>query len=261
MGGERQGEGNTHDTLGDTLGDTRNGGDVALVALETRLGYRFRDRRLLSVALTHKSVVKQQSYERMEFLGDRLLGYLVAETLYRRFPQDNEGELSKRLAAAVSQKHISTIARGWQAGSAAVLSCEVRKEGFVERPGLLADLCESILAAVYLDGGLEALRRIVEQHWGEAFLDERAKEGDERSLLQEWCQARALPLPDYVCRAEGPDHEKSFCASVSVATLSNNTYRAEAVGSSKKLAMQQAAAKLFTRIQNQEQEQNQDKSP
>ncbi len=81
-----------------------NGDEAALVALETQLGYRFRDRQLLSVALTHKSVLKKQSYERMEFLGDRLLGYLVAETLYKRFPKDNEGELSKRLAAAVSQK-------------------------------------------------------------------------------------------------------------------------------------------------------------
>ncbi len=226
--------------------------EAALVALEDQLGYRFRDRHLLNVALTHKSVSKQQSYERMEFLGDRLLGYLVAETLYRRFPQDNEGELSKRLAAAVSQKHISKVAHGWQAGRAVVLSCEVRKESFAESPGLLADLCESILAAVYLDGGLEALRRVVDTHWGQAFCDDQAKRGDERSLLQEWCQARTLPLPAYACRAEGPDHEKSFCATVSVTALSNDIYTAEAVASSKKLAMQQAAARLFARIQNKE---------
>ena len=228
------------------------GGEEALVALETQLGHRFRDRHLLSVALTHRSVVKQQSYERMEFLGDRLLGYLVAETLYKRFPKDNEGELSKRLAAAVSQKHISAIARDWQVGRAVVLSDEVRKEGFVERPSLLADLCESILAAVYLDGGLQALRLVVEKHWGQALHDDEAKKGDERSLLQEWCQARALPLPVYTCSAEGPDHEKAFCASVSVATPSNDTYRADAVASSKKLAMQQAASKLFVRIRNKE---------
>ena len=232
------------------------GGEAALAALETRLGYRFRDRRLLCVALTHKSVPKKQSYERMEFLGDRLLGYLVAETLYRRFPNENEGELSKRLAAAVSQKHISTIAHNWQVGGAVALSRDVRKEGFAERPSLLADLCESILAAVYLDGGLEALRRIVEQHWGQAFLDDDAKKGDERSLLQEWCQARALPLPSYVCHGEGPDHERSFYATVSIATLEatplakdSPSTSAEAFGASKKLAMQRAAAKLFARIE------------
>ncbi len=137
-------------------------------------------------------------------------------------------------------------------GDAVALSHEVRKEGFVERPGLLADLCESILAAVYLDGGLEALRRVVEQHWGQALSDIEAKKGDERSLLQEWCQARALPLPTYACCGEGPDHERSFCATVSIATLFNDSYRAEAVASSKKLAMQQAAAKLFARIENKE---------
>ncbi len=220
-------------------------------ALETRVGYRFRDRGLLKVALTHKSAGAHQNYERMEFLGDRLLGYIVAETLYRRFPNDNEGELSKRLAAAVSQKRIAEIARRWEAGRAAVVAREVRKEGFVERPGLLADLCESVLAAVYLDGGMQALRRVVETHWGQAFSDEDAKQGDERSLLQEWCQARALPLPVYACRAEGPDHEKTFSASVSISTLSHDTYSAEAIASSKKLAMQQAAAKLFACIRKQ----------
>ncbi len=227
------------------------GGEAALVALEERLGYRFRDRQLLGVALTHKSVPKKQSYERMEFLGDRLLGYLVAETLYKRFPKENEGELSKRLAAAVSQKHISTVAQSWQVGGAVALSREVRKERFAERPSLLADLCESILAAVYLDGGLQALRRVVEQHWGQAFLDDDAKKGDERSLLQEWCQARALPLPSYVCQGEGPDHERSFCATVSIASLAKDSpsTSAEAFGSSKKLAMQRAAAKLFARIE------------
>ena len=239
MGGEQTKENNP-----------RVDSEAALVALETQLGYRFRDRQLLSVALTHKSVSKQQSYERMEFLGDRLLGYLVAEALYKRFPNDNEGELSKRLAAAVSQKHISTIARRWHAGRAVVLSCEVRKDGFAERPALLSDLCESILAAVYLDGGLEALRRVVSTHWMQAFRDDQAKKGDERSLLQEWCQARALPLPAYVCCGEGPDHERSFHATVSVATRAKETYSAEAVASSKKLAMQQAATKLFTRIQS-----------
>ena len=247
MGGEPREERNPH-------------AEAALVALETRLGYRFDDRRLLNLALTHKSVDKKQSYERLEFLGDRLLGYLVAEELYRRFPNDNEGELSKRLATAVSQKHISQVARGWQADRAAVLSCEVRKNGFAQRPALLADLCESILAAVYLDGGLEALRLVIERHWAEAFLDDHAKKGDERSLLQEWCQARALPLPCFSCNAEGPDHERVFCATVSIVTQSKETYRAEAVASSKKLAMQQAAAKLFARVENQDVE-NQDQKP
>lgn len=213
------------------------------------LGYQFTDPSLLEEALTHRSVVSGRiiGYERLEFLGDRVLGLVVADMLMEAFPDENEGALARRLAALVREKTLAAVARDIGLGAELRLGPSEAESGARENDALLADACEAMIAAIYRDGGLAPARRFIERHWSDRLAAEVAPPHDAKSALQEWAQARALPLPVYrVVEREGPDHAPLFTVSVEV----EGRPPASATGPSKRVAEQAAARALLEAIEN-----------
>lgn len=219
-------------------------------ALSDALDHRFQDPGLLARALTHRSHVKArqgglESNERLEFVGDRVLGLLIAEWLVERFPAEREGGLGRRLARLVDRDTLAAVARGIGLGAALAIPPAEEAAGVRERDSVLADACEALIGALYLDGGLEAARRFVRRHW--AGLVERMAEAprDPKTALQEWAQARGLPLPDYrTVATEGPSHRPRFTVAVSLGESA-----AEAQGATKREAEKRAAALLLARLE------------
>jgi ribonuclease-3 len=211
------------------------------------LGYEFADPSLLEEALTHRSAMGGQTidYERLEFLGDRVLGLVVADMLMDAFPDENEGALARRLAALVREETLAAVARDLGLGAEIRLGAGESEGGGRENNALLADACEATIAAIYCDGGLEPARRFIEQHWSARLAAELAPPQDAKSTLQEWAQGRALPLPAYrVVEREGPDHAPLFTVSVEVV----GKPPASATGLSKRVAEQAAAQALLDGI-------------
>ena len=195
----------------------------AIHELELRLGYRFKDRTLLEKALTHASVgdggtKKTADNEVLEFLGDRVLGLIVAEALVERHPEATEGELAPRLNGLVSRETCARIARLIDVGPALRMSASATKIGAREKGSVLAGACEALIAAVYVDAGLEEARRVFIPLWREAFADYGAdRRRDAKTALQEWAQGQGKPLPQYaVVSRSGPDHAPTFIVEVSV---------------------------------------------
>lgn len=208
-------------------------------AVEARIGYRFRDPALLAEALTHASLAGEAAHnERMEFLGDRVLGLLAAEALLHAFPDVTEGELAPRLNALVRKESCANVAR------AIGLEPHIRAGGIVPGAAMLADACEALIAALYLDGGLEAARAFFTREWGAMLSALEIAPMDAKSALQEWTQERALGLPVYaLVSQEGPHHEPRFTVEVSVKSLAP----ARGEGLSKRAAEQAAAEALLGR--------------
>ena len=220
---------------------------ASLDVLEGRLGHRFRDTALLGIALTHRSALRpgHGANERLEFLGDRVLSLAVAHFLYRRFPTENEGDLSRRLASLVRREALARVARALELGADLRLSRGEEASGGRENPGLLADACEALLGAVYLDGGIEAAEGVVARLWAPLVEDQAMPSKDARTALQELVQARGLPLPRYtVARTEGPDHAPRLVMSVAI----EGEASAEAKGASKQAASEAAARLLLARM-------------
>lgn len=216
-----------------------------LEQLIERLGHRFRDTTLLKTALTHSSAAGR-SYERLEFLGDRVLGLIVADLLIQRFPAEPEGALARRHAALVRRETLAEVALELDLGPHLRLARGEADAGGRENPAILADVCEAIIAALYLDGGLRAARGFVEPLWTPLLESARRPPQDAKTALQEWAQGRGLPLPIYeIVDRSGPDHEPLFTVAVSVEGLPVVTAR----GRSKRLAEQTAAEQLFARVQ------------
>jgi ribonuclease-3 len=194
----------------------------AVAELERKLGHRFSDRELLERALTHSSVgegAKQvRDYERLEFLGDRVLGLLAAERLIELYPNAPEGELSPRLQALVNRDACARAARRMGVGPALRLSPGESKSGGREKDTILGDACEALIAAVYIEGGLEPVRAFFREFWAPEFAAvDRPRVKDAKSALQEWAQGRGRPLPVYaVLSREGPDHAPLFTVEVRV---------------------------------------------
>jgi ribonuclease III len=191
--------------------------------LESRLGYRFRDKGLLEQALTHRSHAQEDDSgaaddnESLEFLGDAVLGFVVADLIYREFPDYDEGQKSKIKAALVSKPALARIGARLALGDALILGRGEEKTGGRQKEALIADTCEALIAALYLDGGIEAARGFVTDQV--QALIERAREpalltaftGDYKSALQEWLQSRGAPPPEYRLAGEaGPAHRKQF---------------------------------------------------
>jgi ribonuclease-3 len=216
-----------------------------LAVLEARLGYCFKDKGLLSLALTHVSAAtkKTQSYQRLEFLGDRVLGLAVCDLLYRRFPHADEGELSRRLARMVRRETCAAVAVGWDIGPYLRLGGGEVQSGGRHKGAILADVCESLIGAVFLDGGFESAYAVVDSAWSDRMMVSEGPARDAKTTLQEWAQGRGLPPPDYreVAR-RGPDHAPSF----TVAVVISGYAPAEASGASKRAA-EQAAAETFAK--------------
>lgn len=215
-------------------------------ALEERLGYRFRDPALLDRALTHKSWANERPgeahYERLEFLGDSLLGFLVAERVHADDPEADEGELTRRKQGIVSQESLAPAARRLGLGESLRLGRGEEGTGGREKPTLLADAFEAVLAAVFLDGGVRPARAFVRRHLREELrgaLSGAAQGGDDfKTRLQESVQARLRLTPRYrIVRASGPAHALVFEAEAVVGEEVLGTGR----GTSRKQAEQEAA--------------------
>jgi ribonuclease-3 len=212
--------------------------------LEARIGYRFTDAALIEEALTHVSAGEGRlSYQRLEFLGDRVLGLIVSAMLFDAFPEAQEGELAKRLAALVRKETCADIAREWDLGAHLHLGEGEMRSGAARRDALLGDACEALIGAVYRDGGLGAAERLVRAHWQARMHAPSSVPKDAKTTLQETVQARGLPVPAYrdVAR-KGPDHAPEF----EVAVLVEGHPEATGRGASKRAA-ERAAAEAWLR--------------
>lgn len=228
---------------------TLNGAGRDLAHLEERIGYRFRDRSILELALSHISAVKGEaprlrSYQRVEFLGDHVLGSVVSHMLYLAFPEGEEGELSRRLAELVREEACAEVAEDMDLGPFIRLGPGESQSGAHKRRAILADVAEGVVAAVFLDGGYEAAHALVERFWRPRLEAPRRPLRDAKTVLQEWAQARGLPPPVYreVMRS-GPDHAPRFTVAVDLPGLAS----AQADGASKQNAQKAAAAAFLVR--------------
>lgn len=219
--------------------------DIAL--LERQLGYRFKDLGLLDMALTHVSAIptqKVKSYQRLEFLGDRVLGLAVSNMLCATFLRAEEGELSRRLAELVRKESCTEVARGWEVGPYLRLGEGEIASGARENHAILADVCEAIVGAVFIDGGFDAARKLVESAFSARMHAPRRPLRDAKTALQEWAQGRGLAAPTYeIIDRTGPDHAPHFRVAVRV----DNMPPAEGKGASKRIAEQEAASSLLSR--------------
>jgi ribonuclease-3 len=221
---------------------------VSLADLEIRLAYRFSDRSLAERALTHLSAApsdleggRLESYQRLEFLGDRVLGLAVADMLYAAYPQASEGELSIRLAALVRRDACAEVAAFWDLGRHLRLGLGEVQTGGRKKTTILADVCEALIGAVFLDGGFVAARALIERAWGERMRAIAAPARDAKTALQEWAQARALGAPAYdEIERSGPDHAPIFTVRVTL-----EGYPPDLGSASSKRAAEQAAAAAF----------------
>src|ERR1700761_9225873 len=217
--------------------------------LEGRLGYKFADPELLDRALTHSSAVAPakriaQSYQRLEFLGDRVLGLVVADMLYRRFPKATEGELSRSLNALGRKETCAMIARELQLGPELNLGDSEARTGGAEKEAILGDVIEALLGAVYMDGGLGPAFEIIERLFGEHIGQSGTERADAKTTLQEWAQGKGLEPPPYVeVERHGPDHAPEFTIAVKLDGFAELT----ATGPSKKLAEHKAAEAFLVR--------------
>ncbi len=234
-----------------------NAAPEALARAEHILGHGFAQPALLSEALTHRSAAHGKrghhkkgerrgvgSNERLEFVGDRVLGLLVAEWLIERFPVEQEGELARRQAHLVSRDVLAEVAETAGLSGLLALAPNEAKSGVATLTNVMADAMEAMLGAVYLDGGLEPARRFVRGAWLAAMEHQRLPPKDAKTALQELLMARGLPLPIYVEEARsGPSHAPEFIVTV---TASGQTGRG--VAGNKRLAEREAAAALLERL-------------
>jgi ribonuclease-3 len=227
--------------------------EEAVAGLERRIGYRFRDAGLLEHALTHKSRAHEDATggvvdnESLEFLGDAVLGFVIADLLYHEFPHFDEGQKSKAKAALVSTAALADLAQRIGLGDYLLLGRGEEKTGGRQKLALLADGCEAVIAAIYLDGGVEHARAFILRELASEIEHVRSPFflRDYKSALQERLQATGRPLPEYDVTGErGPDHDKRFRVSVRVA----GQLLAESEGRTKKEAEQEAARRALAAL-------------
>jgi len=224
----------------------------SIETLEKKLGYEFKDKKLIIEALTHKSYKQPYDNERLEFLGDAVLDLVVGEYLFRKFKNSDEGKLSKIRASLVNETGFDKLARALNLGEYILLSNAEDNNGGREKSSLLSNAFEAIMGAIYLEAGLDRVReitiRLIEENHKEISLDSLFR--DFKTTLQELTQARFGITPEYkVIASRGPDHKKEF----EVAVYIEDKEYARAIGKSKKIA-QQEAAKLAVDILKEEKE-------
>jgi ribonuclease-3 len=218
-----------------------------IAGFEERIGYHFSDRALLDQALTHISALagarnRAGSYQRLEFLGDHVLGLVISDMLFRAFARADEGELSRRLADLVRKEACADVARAIDLGSAIRLGVSEINAGGRNRTAILADVCEALIGAVFVDGGYPAAAALIERLWSERMRTPARPLRDSKTVLQEWAQARGLPTPAYrEVERRGPDHDPEFRVTVELPHLAP----AEGLGRSKRAAEQAAAAAML----------------
>jgi ribonuclease-3 len=223
---------------------------AARAAIEARIGHKFAARALLAAAFTHVSALKKtklkrsDSYQRLEFLGDHVLGLIVSDMLYRAFPHADEGELSKRLADLVRKESCADVAKSLGLVDDIKLGSVGAGEGARLRQSVLGDICEAVIGAIFLDGGYSAAVQFVERNWTERMHVPRRPLRDPKTQLQEWAQGKGLPAPVYrEIERTGPHHDPQFRVAVDLPGLEP----AEGVGGSKRAAEKEAASVMIAR--------------
>ena len=213
-----------------------------------RLGYRFNDPSLLIEALTHSSLSSEtrRDNQRMEFLGDRILALTIATALYHRDADAEEGELAPRFNAMVRKEACAEVAELIDLGAVLKLGRSEMKSGGRRKQAILGDAMESVLAAIYLDSDFETAEELTRKLWSPVMEKYRGDMRDAKTMLQEWAQAKKMQAPKYVELARrGPDHEPEFDIQVEL----ENGMNAQATAKSKRMAQQEAAAKLLAEIE------------
>jgi ribonuclease-3 len=230
------------------------GAPASATDLARRLGYDFKQPELLERALTHSSTLvgvsggaAEKSYERLEFLGDRVLGLIAADMLIEAFPNENEGQLARRHVALVRQEALARVALDIDLGPYLNVARSEEESGGRNNPAILADACEAVIGALYLDGGLETAGRFIRSAWRAMLAETPSPPKDAKTALQEWAQGRGLPLPGYreVSR-EGPDHGPVFTVEVQVQGFEPMSGQ----GASKRAAEQRAAEEMMKKVKD-----------
>ncbi len=219
-----------------------------LVAFSARIGHTFARPELMVRALTHASIATptRPDNQRLEFLGDRILGLVMAEALLSADRQASEGQLAPRYNALVRKETCADIAREIDLGAVLKLGRSEMMSGGRRKEALLGDAMEAVIAAIYLDAGFEAARTVILQLWSDRIVQVEADARDPKTSLQEWAQGRGLPPPAYVeVSREGPDHQPLFTVEAQLST--GESARAQA--GTKRQAEQAAARDLLARIE------------
>lgn len=217
-------------------------GNVQFKELEEIIGYAFKNSHLLERALTHSSTNDDYNYQRLEFLGDRVLGLVIAHALFEEFRGENEGGLAKRHTALVQGSTCSIIGQAHHIGDYVILSDAERGSGGHLNENIIADVVESLLGAIYIDGGFDAAQQVVLKLWGDNIKTLEEAPQDPKTELQEWVQARAMELPRYeIVDKSGPDHAPVFIVRLSIEGVDP----IEVEGPSRRQAEKNAARKLL----------------
>jgi len=208
-------------------------------------GYTFKKPSLLDEALTHPSLSGTYNYQRLEFLGDRVLGLSVSTRLLEDYPKEQEGKLNRRFTGLVRKETLADISRKLGIVDHIKVTPGAEIEGTREKEAVQADVCEAVIGAIYLDSGFAAADAFIREHWANFEGDNVAAIKDNKTLLQEWCQARSIALPTYkVVDRAGPDHSPVFTIEVTIEGKGS----ARAEGTAKRLAEQAAAKDLFAAV-------------
>lgn len=179
--------------------------------LQEKINHSFKDEALLQVALTHSSTGQDENYERLEFLGDRVLGLAIASLLFKKFPNENEGDLAKRLAFLVQGETLAKLSAQINLGDYIMFSDAERDAGGAKNDHILADVFESVIGALYLDGGFAPCYDLIETQWESVLETMKKPPQHPKTEIQEWAQAQGLPLPHYdIIGQSGPDHAPIF---------------------------------------------------
>lgn len=221
--------------------------------IEAALGHTFREPSLLEEALTHASSVRsvagrpaRRNYQRLEFLGDRVLGLVIAHLLIERFPDDGEGALTHRHVALVRKEALAEVAAAIGLGRWLQAAASELGPSGLRKPAMLADCCEALIGALYLDGGLEPARAFVTRHWQPLIEGVQSPPRDAKMALQEWAQARGIERPSYrVVATDGPPHAMTFTVEVNLA----DQPPASAEGTTKRAAERAAAERMLHQLE------------
>lgn len=211
-------------------------------ALKSLAGYEFKGSSLLDEALTHPSLSGRYNYQRFEFLGDRVLGLVIATWLLEEYPSEAEGKLNQRFSALVRRETLAEMAVKLGIVKALKLTPGAEQEGTRTKEAIQADVCESFIGAIYLDGGFDVANTFIRKHWKSLIGEGPVAFKDSKTVLQEWCQARCVSLPEYIeLDRSGPDHDPVFTIEARI----EGKGAAKAVGAAKRVAEQAAAQALY----------------
>lgn len=216
-----------------------------IATLENKIGYSFKDKHWLERALTHSSTNDDFNYQRLEFLGDRVLGLIMASALFKEFRNENEGGLAKRHTALVQGQTCALIGQSIALGDYIFFSHSEKQSGGQNNENIIADVMESLLGAIYIDGGYEAVQTVTLKLWGDTIKTVKTAPQDPKTELQEWVQARGLDLPLYeMADRQGPDHAPVFM----IALYVEGQKTIKAKGSSRRQAEKSAAQAMLEQI-------------